>query len=106
MSDNIDKLLHELGGTPDRQARFVCAVCLIRDGEAHFFEGTLEGRIGWERRGKGGFGYDPVFIPDLLAPGVPNTQGISVSEMSEEAKNAISHRGVALGKMAAFLQGR
>ena len=102
---NIDKVLAQMEGVTNRRARFRCCVTLMLDGTPHFFDGTLEGEIGLERRGNGGFGYDPIFIPDILAPGVPNPQRLSISEISEEAKNKISHRGVALRLMAEYLSG-
>ena len=117
-ASNIDRLLAELGatfqgGTPlggaaplERHmapatfpgaARFRCVVTLIlSDGKPRFFDGACEGRIARERHGAGGFGYDPVFVPDLY----PN---LTMAELSEDAKNAISHRGVALRLMAAYL---
>ena len=79
-----------------RRARFRCVVTLILDGEKHYFEGTLEGKIAHTRSGNGGFGYDPVFIPDEY----PDK---TLSEISEEEKNAISHRGKALRAMAEWL---
>ena len=90
-----------------RKARFRTVVTLIRDGKIRFFDGTLEGRIARTRAGEGGFGYDPVFIPDEI-PGPdgilqPNTENLTLAELGEEAKNAISHRGKALRAMAAFL---
>ncbi len=88
---NIDKLLNELADLPEekRSARFRCVVCYIdTKGVSAFFEGTLEGRIGFERRGRGGFGFDPVFM-------LPE-RGCSVAELSEEEKNRISHRGRAV----------
>ena len=100
---NIDKVLALLGNAKDRRARFRCCVTLILDGAPRFFDGTLEGVIGYERKGTMGFGYDPIFIPDIIAPGVPNTERLTLSEITEEAKNAISHRGQALEKMAAWL---
>lgn len=104
---NIERLLHELNalefkammdGTPapERTARFRCVVTLMIGGEPHFFEGSIEGKIAYERSGKGGFGYDPVFLPDVYP-------GRSMAELTEEEKNAVSHRGVALRKMAAWL---
>ena len=69
------------------------------DGKPRFFDGACEGRIARERHGAGGFGYDPVFVTDLY----PN---LTMAELSEEAKNAISHRGVALRLMAAWLATR
>ena len=81
-------------------ARFRCVVTLIaEDGKPRFFDGACEGRIARERHGAGGFGYDPVFVTDLY----PN---LTMAELSEEAKNAISHRGVALRLMAAWLATR
>jgi len=104
---NIDKVLHELNTldfqammagapAPARTARFRCVVTLMLDGEPHFFDGTIEGKIAYSRSGNGGFGYDPIFIPDAY----PDR---SLAEVSEEDKNAISHRGQALRKMAAWL---
>ena len=78
-----------------RTARFRTSVTLILGGKMHFFEGVIEGRIARTRSGKGGFGYDPVFIP----AGLDRT----AAEIPEEAKNAISHRGKALRAMAEFL---
>lgn len=107
---NISKLLHELSlldakaliegkAAPERTARFRCVVTLILDGEAHFFEGSIEGHIACSRSGNGGFGYDPVFIPDAF----PDR---SLAEVPEDVKNSISHRGEALRKMAAWLRER
>ena len=96
-ASNIDRLLAELNGVEDRRGRFRCVVTLIlSDGKPRFFDGACEGRIARERHGAGGFGYDPVFVPDLY----PN---LTMAELSEDAKNAISHRGVALRLMAAYL---
>ncbi len=85
---NIDKLLYELRDVPEdkRTARFVSVVCCILPDGSHFFaRGECEGRIGFERRGQSGFGYDPVFL----------VGDKSYAEMSDEEKNAISHRGKA-----------
>ncbi|MBQ6087893.1 MAG: RdgB/HAM1 family non-canonical purine NTP pyrophosphatase [Bacteroidales bacterium] len=105
---NMDKLLAELGDSPDRSARFRSVVTLIYRGERHFFDGTLEGRIALSKSGCGGFGYDPVFIPDEIpfpdGTVVPNDKGLTLAEIPEEDKNAISHRGKALRKMALFLK--
>ncbi len=105
---NMDKLLAELRDSPDRSARFRSVVTLIYKGERHFFDGTLEGRIALSKSGCGGFGYDPVFIPDEIpSPDgtvVPNDEGLTLAEIPEEDKNAISHRGKALRKMALFLK--
>lgn len=90
--ENIDKLLAEMEGVEKekRTARFVSAVCLyMPDGRNTVCRGTCEGWIGHERIGDGGFGYDPVFM-------VGET---SYSQMSPEAKDAISHRGSALRQL-------
>ena len=108
---NMAKLLAELGRLgPDaeRRARFRTVVTLIVDGKEHFFDGTLEGRIAVGRSGRGGFGYDPVFIPDaaeLAAAGICDVPagGPTLADLPEEAKNAVSHRGKAVRAMAAFL---
>ena len=95
---NMDKLLREMakaGGEP-RTARFRTCVTLILGGKTHTFEGVMEGRIGTEKAGCGGFGYDPIFIPEGYA--------LTNAELGEEVKNSISHRGKALRAMAAFLQ--
>ena len=96
---NIVKLLAEMEKHPGdpRTARFRSVVTLVFIGEKHFFEDTREGVISQERRGENGFGYDPVFIPDCFPE---NT----VSELDDDTKNAISHRGKALRAMAAWLR--
>lgn len=96
---NIDKLLAELAKHPGepRTARFKSVVTLVIDGEMHFFEGTIEGRIAEKRAGTHGFGYDPVFIADAY----PDQ---SFAEVGEDAKNAVSHRGKALRAMAQWLK--
>ena len=106
---NMAKLLKELqlleipgqarNDGMSRRARFRTVVTLIlADGEPHFFEGTCEGSIATERRGSGGFGYDPVFLPDAYP-------GRTLAEVSEEEKNAVSHRGRAIRAMADWLKG-
>lgn len=97
---NIDKLLGALDGlkeTSERRARFVSAVCaLFPDGRTVRACGVVEGYIGFERLGGGGFGYDPIFrLPD----------DIGFAELTEERKNAISHRGRAIRKLAFKLRG-
>lgn len=97
-SRNIDKLLVELSNVPDnaRTARFRCVIVYIdAAGIAHEFVGTLEGKIGHERLGAGGFGYDPVFM-------LPE-RGCSVAQLPAAEKNVISHRAYALAKLKAFL---
>lgn len=98
---NLDKLLREVdaaGG--DRRAAYVCAIALIdEDGIEHVFEARCEGRLLDERRGSGGFGYDPAFVPDDTGPEDERTY----AELSAEEKNAISHRGRAVRKLARHL---
>ena len=92
-------IIERLEGIPveGRSARFVCAIAaVLPDGRVLSTEGTIEGYIGYEERGNGGFGYDPIFM-------VPE-YGCSTAELSAEAKNAISHRGKALNAMKILLQ--
>lgn len=97
MEKNIDLLLEKLGDNPNRNARFKTVISLYLNEQQHFFEGTIEGQIIKERRGEKGFGYDPIFVP--------NGYDMTFAEMSAEEKNAISHRAVAVGKLAEFLKG-
>ena len=105
---NIVKLLKELDGIGDRSAAFRTAVTLLFQGREYVFRGEVKGRIGTVLSGEGGFGYDPVFIPDEIpAPDgslVPNAEELTMAQLTEEQKNAISHRGRALRAMAAFLK--
>lgn len=82
---------------PERTARFVCAAAAVLPGGTHHVvRETIEGKIGYEPRGKNGFGYDPIFyLPDMSG---------STAELSREEKNAISHRGKALRAMADYLR--
>lgn len=100
--DNIDKLLRALIDTPDesRNAAFHCvATCVVPgDDVALQAEGTWHGRILRERRGAGGFGYDPVFL-DVAS-------GLSAAELSPEEKGARSHRGQALRQLVEKLRQR
>ncbi len=96
--DNIDKMLREMRGQENRKACFRTVICLLIGGERHCFEGRLDGTILQERRGAGGFGYDPIFMPRRFA--------VSFAEMPMEVKNHISHRGRAVRQLADFLQGR
>jgi XTP/dITP diphosphohydrolase len=110
---NMDKVLYELGVIEgearmaesvglkvkkvSRRARFKSVVTLIIDGKIQIFEGALEGVIARQKSGNGGFGYDPIFIADEFP-------GLTLADISEEEKNAISHRGKALRAMAQWLQ--
>ena len=95
MEKNIDLVLEKLQGEENRSARFKTVISLFLDGEQHFFEGTVEGRIIASRTGTEGFGYDPIFIPE----GYDQT----FAEMSLEEKNKISHRSQAVAKLVGFL---
>jgi XTP/dITP diphosphohydrolase len=92
---NIDKLLAELRNAGNRNARFRTVICLLLNSKEYFFEGVINGTIITSRRGNSGFGYDPVFIPDGY--------NLTFAEMTIEDKNAISHRAIAVRKMADFL---
>jgi XTP/dITP diphosphohydrolase len=95
--DNIDKVLDLMKDHNNRKAYFAAVICHIADnGLTHFYEGRVHGTIIHERIGTGGFGYDPIFIPD----GYTDTFAI----LSDEVKNKISHRAEAMGKMVAALQ--
>ena len=93
---NNKKLLHELQGEDSRTARFRCVMVLAQDGEVlTSFDGAVEGRMLSELYGEGGFGYDPLFVPD----GYEQT----FSQLSEGIKNQLSHRAVAMQKVVAWL---
>lgn len=94
-------LIQRLEGVPDEQrtARFVCAIAAaFPDGTVLTSRGTIEGRIGYEEKGENGFGYDPIFY-------VPEFQ-CTTAELTEQQKNAVSHRGKALRNMAEQLKER
>lgn len=93
---NRAKLIRELGASTVRTARFRCVLALARDGEVlHVCDGKVEGRIVDSERGDGGFGYDPLFVPDGHEQ--------SFAEMAPELKNRLSHRGRALQQLLVFL---
>jgi len=99
-TDNLNKLLHDMRGKPERSARFRCVLAYVRSGDDDspvIADGRWEGRIAEAPSGSGGFGYDPVFI-DL-------DSGIVSAEMSPAEKNARSHRGKALAALKEMLGG-
>jgi XTP/dITP diphosphohydrolase len=103
--DNNSKLLDALEGLPagQRGARYQCVLAYLDPNsgdEPVLREGRFEGRIAAERRGAGGFGYDPIFEPEMEPPG-----GRTVGQMSAQEKHALSHRGKAARAMAAYLRG-
>lgn len=93
---NLQKVLSEIRNAPDRTAYYKAIICLIWNGIPHYFEGMCTGTITTEKRGNGGFGYDPIFIPSGYSQ--------TFAELPPEVKNDISHRGKAVRKMAAFVQ--
>lgn len=92
---NMDKLLHNLTGKIGREAQFRTVIALLMDGETRLFEGIVRGTIINERRGEGGFGYDPIFVPDGY--------GLTFAELGNEVKNRISHRAKAVRQLAEYL---
>ena len=110
---NNEKLLRLLASVPatERTARFRCVLALVRlrpaggeatavgapgqPGEVHCFEGSCPGRISERAAGDGGFGYDPLFVPDGYA--------VSFAELGEAVKNSLSHRARALAALRLFL---
>ena len=100
---NNDKMLAELGDLPleKRTARYVCSLVFVdEDGSELVAEGTVEGKIGFARHGSGGFGYDPLFFPDAYGG------KLTFAEVSQDEKAKISHRGVALRKLAELIASR
>jgi XTP/dITP diphosphohydrolase len=96
---SVDRLLRELEGATDRRARYVCElVALLPDGSEVGARGTLEGTVAEERRGTGGFGYDPVFVPE----GEKRT----VAELGDDWKARNSHRARAALALAEALASR
>jgi len=92
---NNEKILAELTNKTNRKACFKTVIALRLNGEIHFFEGRVDGVITEQSRGKEGFGYDPLFVPD----GYDRT----FAEMTSDEKNKISHRKRALEKLVVFL---
>jgi XTP/dITP diphosphohydrolase len=92
---NMQKLLSQMEAKVDRSARFRTSIALVLDGQFHFFEGTVSGQILREPRGSGGFGYDPVFMPEGYEK--------SFAQLPLQVKNEISHRGRAFRELSAFL---
>ncbi|MGN7886621.1 RdgB/HAM1 family non-canonical purine NTP pyrophosphatase [Dyadobacter sp. 22481] len=93
--DNINLLLNKLSGEKDRSAYFLTVISLSLGNEYYAFEGRAQGTIIHEKRGTGGFGYDPVFIPD--------GQNRTFAEMTLAEKSQISHRSIAFAALVDFL---
>ena len=94
-ANNTQKLLKELTSKASRNACFKTVIALVIDGKEQFFEGTIRGQIALEPIGNGGFGYDPIFIPE----GYDRT----FAQMTLEEKNTISHRAIATKKLVTYL---
>lgn len=93
---NIEKVLLKLDGVDNRNAQFKTIISLMIDGKQYVFEGICKGKIIVEQKGKDGFGYDPIFIPDGSLK--------TFAEMTLNEKNEYSHRRKATDKLLAFLQ--
>jgi XTP/dITP diphosphohydrolase len=94
--DNVNKVLEEMQGKTNRKAIFRTVIGLILKGQHHVFEGIMEGVITTEKKGNGGFGYDPIFLPK----GYKKTY----AEMKPEEKNAVSHRALTVKKLIDYLE--
>lgn len=94
-----DKILSELEGVSfeKRTARFLCSICLIKpNGDVLSVEGRCEGRIGYDKKGENGFGYDPIFL----------FGDKTLAEMTDDEKNSVSHRGNAVKALIAALKNK
>jgi XTP/dITP diphosphohydrolase len=97
---NLEKLLRETpAGSP---LEYVCVIAYVdpASGAEQVFEGRCSGRLAEEPRGQGGFGYDPAFLADACP------SGLTMAQLSDEQKDAISHRGRAARALQAWLDGR
>lgn len=95
-TENMNKVLENLGDDSNRNARFRTVITLILDKKTHYFEGKVDGRILSHPRGNSGFGYDPIFVPENYL--------VSFAQLSPEEKNQISHRARAVRELVKFLQ--
>jgi len=95
---NMALLLKELGDSSNRGAQFRTIIALILNGEEHLFEGIVRGKISHQKEGTGGFGYDPIFIPE--------GHEATFANLPAEVKHGISHRSRALAKLVDFLETR
>jgi non-canonical purine NTP pyrophosphatase, rdgB/HAM1 family len=94
-SENIRKVLYMLGTNENREARFRTVIALILDKKEYLFEGIVNGKIIYEKRGTMGFGYDPIFVPE--------GNHFTFAEMDLTEKNTVSHRAKAFNKLKEFL---
>jgi XTP/dITP diphosphohydrolase len=95
---NLQKVLAGLKGAADRSAYYKAVICLVWDDAAYYFEGICEGAILDDKRGNGGFGYDPIFVP--------NGYDQTFAELPPDIKNQVSHRGKAVRKMVVWLKSK
>jgi XTP/dITP diphosphohydrolase len=95
-NENMNLVLSNLQNHKNRNARFRTIICLVVPDKEILFEGILNGKIGFHKKGNNGFGYDPIFIPEGY--------DITLAEMDEKSKNTISHRKNALLKMQLWLK--
>ena len=93
--DNMKKVLIELENMDNRNATFRTVIALIINGDEYIFQGECNGEITKTKNGVGGFGYDPIFMPQGYE--------ITFAEMSKQEKGALSHRGRAVDKLVSFL---
>ncbi|MCW3083754.1 MAG: deoxyribonucleotide triphosphate pyrophosphatase [Bacteroidetes bacterium] len=93
---NMEKILAEMQGMTNRNARFKTVISLVIDGKEKQFEGVVNGIILQEKRGDKGFGYDPIFQPEGYSR--------SFAEMELSEKSKISHRGIAVNKLVEYLK--
>lgn len=116
--DNMNKILKEMQGVTNRKARFKTVISLVIDGKEVQFEGIINGTMLTKKQGSEGFGYDPIFAPDLkqnqsaIGNGLKERSGeagsdvkrkISFAEMDLSEKNKISHRALAVNKLVEYL---
>ena len=94
--DNIALVLQKMAGIRERSARFKTVIALMMEGQCFIFEGVVTGKILEAPQGSGGFGYDPIFLPDGYAD--------SFGVLSPDIKNSISHRARALQVFADFMR--
>ena len=92
---NMKKLLHEMEGMENRNARFRTVIALVWNGKTYTFDGIVNGTITTTKRGENGFGYDPIFIPEEYEQ--------TFAELGNDIKNQISHRAKAVEKLDEFL---
>lgn len=95
---NTEKLLNALKNETNRKAQFITVIAVILEDQTYFFEGIINGTITTTPQGEGGFGYDPIFIPD----GYDKT----FAELPAEIKNKISHRAIAMQKFKQFISSK